>query len=79
MKDLLESMNYAYEFVSAARPLQVIKSRTAIIERLAQQTTECAYFISDYAAQRSFGESDCVLATHRSLITPSYPNGQARR
>lgn len=63
MKDLLESMNYAYEFVNAAELLEAIKSRTAIMERLAQQTTECAYFISDYAAQPSFGESDFVSAT----------------
>ena len=56
MKNLLESMNYAYDFVTAAESLQTIKSRPAIIERLAQQTTECAYFIRDYAAQQSFRE-----------------------
>jgi len=54
-------MNYAYDFVAAANFLQTIKSRPAVIERLAQQTTECAYFIRDYAAQQSFGQSRYVL------------------
>ena len=60
MKDLLKSMNYAYDFVAATESLQTIKSRSVIIENLAQQTTECAYFIRDYAAQQSFGKSFCA-------------------
>lgn len=56
MKGLLESMNYAYDFVSAAEALETIQARSAVIENLAQQTAECAYFIHDYAAQRSFCE-----------------------
>ena len=59
MKGLLESMNYAYDFVSAAEALERIQARSVVIERLAQQTAECAYFILDYAAQSSFSESDC--------------------
>ena len=61
MRDLLEAMNNAYAFVTAAESLETLSSRPAVIESLAQQTTECAYFISDYAAQQSFGESICPL------------------
>ena len=58
-------MNYAYEFVTAAEALQKIKARPTIIEGLAQQTTECAYFIRDYAHQSSFRES--VYAPNMSV------------
>lgn len=49
-------MNDAYAFVSTAETLDAIDVRQAIIERLAQQSMGCAYFLRDYAGQNSLGE-----------------------
>ena len=72
MQRLLESMNYTYDFVEAADALETIKARPAIIERLAQQTTECAYFIRDYAGQRSFEFLGSKMCTSLKIYSRPY-------
>ena len=80
IKGLLELMNRAYDFVAAAEALQKIKARPAIIESLAQQTTECAYFLRDYAGKSGFRESAyvpttrmCFLKIFQSCVQPIIP------
>ena len=51
---LVETMDDVYSFVEEADPLKKIESLTRIIELIAQQTTECAYFIRDYAMCNDF-------------------------
>jgi hypothetical protein len=44
---LVESMDDVYSFVKEAEPMKKIELLDRIIELIAQQTTECAYFIRD--------------------------------
>ena len=65
---LVESMNDAYAFVDAAEPLKTINTRPKIVKRLAQQTTDCAYFIRDYADKTSLGEF-CYVRRSSTCLT----------
>ena len=56
---LTEVMDDAYSFVKEAEPIKKIESHGRIILLMAQQTTECAYFIRDYAANKGF----CMLTS----------------
>jgi hypothetical protein len=47
-------MNEVYAFVHETEPLQKIKSHEKIVLLMAKQTIECAYFIRDYAKNKSF-------------------------
>jgi hypothetical protein len=49
MKDLVVAMQDVFEFVDAAEPLEAIKAHDKVIRRMTQQTTECGYFIYNYA------------------------------
>ncbi|KIM75554.1 hypothetical protein PILCRDRAFT_669545 [Piloderma croceum F 1598] len=51
---LVEIMDDVYSFVKEAEPIKKIESHSQIIALMAQQTTECAYFIRDYATNESF-------------------------
>ncbi|KAH7913261.1 WD40-repeat-containing domain protein [Hygrophoropsis aurantiaca] len=51
---LMEAMNRAYAFVQEAEPLRKIEFHREVITLLSQQTLECAYFIRDYARNKSF-------------------------
>jgi hypothetical protein len=51
---LVELMNDVYHFVHDAEPLSKIESHERIIAVMAQQTTECAYFIRCYAMNKKF-------------------------
>jgi hypothetical protein len=51
---LVEIMDDVYSFVKEAEPMKKIESHGRIIALMAQQTTECAYFIRDYAMNKSF-------------------------
>ncbi|KIM79211.1 hypothetical protein PILCRDRAFT_74639, partial [Piloderma croceum F 1598] len=53
---LVEVMDDVYSFVKEAEPIKRIESHGRIIALMAQQTTECAYFIRDYAMNKSFWE-----------------------
>jgi hypothetical protein len=50
---LVEVMNDAYSFVNEAAALKEIESPKQIITVLTQQTIDCAYFIRDYAINKS--------------------------
>jgi hypothetical protein len=54
-------MDDVYSFVKEAEPIKKIDSHRRIIELMAQQTTECAYFIRDYAMNKSFCRLVSVL------------------
>jgi hypothetical protein len=60
---LLEVIDDVYFFVHEAEPVKKIESHGRIITLMAQQTTECAYFIRDYAMDKSFcmSISVCVM------------------
>ena len=58
---LVEIMDDAFAFVKEAEPIKKIESHGPIIELMSRQATECAYFIRDYAMNKSL----C-----RSLSTP---------
>ena len=54
---LVEIIDDVYSFVKEAEPIKKIESHGRIIALMAQQTTECAYFIRDYAMNKSFCRS----------------------
>lgn len=51
---LVETVNDMYSFVHEAEPLKKIQSHARIVSLMTSQTTECAYFIRDYAKNKSF-------------------------
>ena len=53
---LVEIMNNAFIFLHEAKDLDhlAIQSQKDILGRIAKQTTECAYFIRDYAKNKDF-------------------------
>ena len=59
-------------FVKEAEPVKKIKSHGRIIALMAQQTTECAYFIRDYATNKSFCRSAStphINVSHHTSVT----------
>ena len=50
---LVEVMDDVFSFVKEAEPIKKIESHRPIIELMSQQATECAYFIRDYAMNKS--------------------------
>ena len=64
---LLEVIDDVYFFVHEAEPVKKIESHGRIIMLMAQQTTECAYFIRDYAMDKSFCMSISVCITQKDL------------
>jgi hypothetical protein len=58
---LVKTMDDVYSFVEEADPMKKIDSLGQILELMAQQTTECAYFIRDYATNKDFCMSVSVL------------------
>jgi hypothetical protein len=63
---LVEVMDDIYLFVQEAEPVKKIKSHCRIVALMAQQTTECAYFIRDYATNKSFCMSTFILHAEES-------------
>jgi hypothetical protein len=51
---LIEVMNDVYSLVHEAESLMDIESHKRILVVLTQQTTECGYFIRDYAINKNF-------------------------
>ena len=51
---LVEVMGDVFSFVKEAKPLKEIESHRRILALMAQQTTECAYFIQGYAMNKNF-------------------------
>jgi len=50
---LVETMDDVFSFVKEAEPIKKIESHGRVIELMVQQTTECAYFIREYAMNKS--------------------------
>ena len=50
---LVEIMDDVFSFVKEAEPIKKIESHHQTIELMSQQATECAYFIRDYAMNKS--------------------------
>ena len=63
---LVGVINDVYSFVEEAEPMKKIESHRRIISLMAQQTTECAYFIRDYASNKSFCAFFSTLRAHKS-------------
>jgi hypothetical protein len=61
---LVETMNDVYAFVHEAESLKRIESQKEILALMAKQTTECAYFIRDYAKNKSFCSSAIAPQVH---------------
>jgi len=51
---LVEVMNSVYSFIQEAETLSYIESHRQIVAVIAQQTTDCAYFIRDYTINKNF-------------------------
>jgi hypothetical protein len=66
---LLEVMADAYAFVKEAQPVKKIESQNRIIMVMVRQTTECSYFIREYATTVSFSMSLSIQGTYK--ISPS--------
>jgi hypothetical protein len=62
---LLEMMADAYAFVLEADPVKKIESHKHIVAMIVQQTTECSYFIREYAMTQSFSTSPSVCENHK--------------
>ena len=58
---LVEIMDDVLSFVKEAEPIKKIKSHGLIIELMSRQATECAYFIRDYAMNKSLCRSSPTL------------------
>jgi hypothetical protein len=67
---LVEVIDDIYSFVKEAEPIKKIESLGRVIALMAQQTTECAYFIRDYAMTKSFCMSPFTL--HLMCLTIAF-------
>ncbi|KAI0311907.1 hypothetical protein OF83DRAFT_1068066, partial [Amylostereum chailletii] len=66
IKALLLIIDDAYSFVNQAAPLEdwtdtINKYQRKILADIAKQTTDCAYFIRDYAKDQNFCEMVCLI------------------
>ena len=76
---LVEVMDDIYSFVHEAEPVNKINSHKDIIVVMAKQTTECAYFIRDYATDKNFGKSSLTLWLHSPTFLLALPGKRALR
>ena len=65
---LVEVMDDGFSFVKEAEPVKKIESHHPIIELMSKQATECAYFIRDYAMNKSLCMSSSALHVGVSLL-----------
>lgn len=65
-------MDNTYSFVQEAQPMKKIESHGRIVALMAQQTTECAYFIRDYTLNKDFCRSPSIFHDEVSSL-PSLP------
>ena len=72
---LAEVMDDAYSFVKEAEPIKKIESHGRIILLMAQQTTECAYFIRDYTTNKGF----CMFLRSSRGSSSSIPSLPGKR
>jgi hypothetical protein len=76
---LVKAMDDIFSFVHEAEPVSKIKSHQEIIVVMTKQTTECAYFIRDYAMDKSFGKSILALQHNCSSILLALPGKRILR
>ena len=76
---LVEVMDDIYSFVHEAEPVNKINSHRDIIAVMVKQTTECAYFIRDYAMDKNFGRSSFTFWLYRTTMFLSSPGKRALR
>jgi uncharacterized protein YllA (UPF0747 family) len=69
LSHLLEVMADAYAFVLEAEPVKKIESQQRIVVVMVKQTTECSYFIREYATTTSFSMLLSIHENHE--ISPS--------
>ncbi|KAG2365664.1 hypothetical protein BDR07DRAFT_625260 [Suillus spraguei] len=71
VQSLLEKLEQVYVFMSQDDTLSKIPSQRTIVERIAQQTLECARFIRDYSERKSFWKrlGKNVISETDDLIT----------
>ena len=68
IQKLFTTMNSFYDIVNdLEKELKSVDSLQDLLRRIAQQTTECFYFIRDYAKTEGFREPNLILCA--SLIT----------
>jgi len=58
---LVKSMDDVFSFVKETEPIKKIESHGWVIELMVQQTTECIYFIQEYAMNKSLYRSTSAL------------------
>ena len=57
MQRLFTTMDSFYNIVDVLqKEPRTIEAQQDLLQRIAQQTTECCYFIRDYAKVKGFGE-----------------------
>ena len=80
IQNLFTAMNSFYDIVSdLENEPEKRESLQDLLQRIAKQTTECFYFIRDYAKTRSFGEYDLTsnAILHANALFTSKPDGTA--
>ena len=76
---LVEVMDDIYYFVHEAEPVNKINSHKDIIAVMIKQTTECAYFIRDYAMDKNFGRLSFTLWLYHTTMSLASPGKRAVR
>ena len=61
-------MDDVFLFIKEAGPIRKIESHAQIIELMSRQATECAYFIRDYAMNKSLCRSSSTLHIERLTV-----------
>ncbi|EIN12156.1 WD40 repeat-like protein [Punctularia strigosozonata HHB-11173 SS5] len=70
VRDLLDTIEAVYEFMDQAQPVSCVIPAAKLLTALAQQTTECGYFIRDYAKNKNFVRRTASNAL-KSLVHPA--------
>ena len=67
IQDLINTISDMYAFMREAKPVEKIKSHAKVLAAIVKQTTECAYFIQEYAETKRFSMSLCQLWAYPHL------------
>ena len=54
IQDLINTISDMYAFMREAQPVEMIISHAKVLAAISKQTTECAYFIQEYAETKHF-------------------------
>ena len=79
VQKLVATMDSFYNIVSELKVKpEKIHSQQGLLRRIAQQTTECCYFIREYANTEGFGELHLV-SMKIFLLIPFFPEQRSRQ